>query len=151
MRIISLAAALAIGTAIPASALDLSGGKLRGSDESATDADWATLASLEIDVPVAISPDDQLDAMVDEDGGVVLDTAETDAEPRATTVQEAMLELSPPEPVIETIPILHAMPREERVSYHVPRGTTSLQVVGGSWALNNPRGSTVTLGADWAR
>ena len=188
MRTIATAALVLAGMA-PASALDLSGGTLRGSGErgeAAAGADWQAMATLDVDEAVVANPDDQLEAMMAEDGVVLdrdairapdaiagatddtapvgfdeaafptepLDAAETPEamdEPSApSTVQEAMLALAPPAPVIEEIPVLHAQP-SERVTYRVPRASASLSVIGGGWNLNNPRGSTVTLGADWAR
>ena len=162
MRITAtLAAMLALGAAVPVTAMDLSDG-LRGPVEGTPPPDWEPLAN--IPVSATMSADDHLDAMMDDESPTrTIDvTADRDMgfavpgddpfEPSATmTVQRAMMEANPPEPAKETIPILHAT-EEVRPTYHVPRASSSMSVLSDrGWDLNNPRGSTITLGSRWAQ
>ena len=161
MRIFALATAAALGVAAPAMALDLAVDNLRGSGDEETvprpaAEDWEAMATLDLAEPPLVDADDQLDVIMEEDAIDLAPVASADGmkaveDEAPATVQEAMMALAPPEPAIETIPVLHASPASERVLYEIPRASTSLSVIGGGWNLNNPRGSTVTLGAEWAR
>ena len=155
MRIIVPFTTLLLVGATPATALDLSGGGLRGSSTVASAPAVAAIAAA--DVEIAPSADDELDALMqdeigDETTASVDPSLVDDAGPAEPTIQEAMMALAPPEPVRETIPLLNPEP-VRAVQYGVPRASHSMEVLprGGWGATGNARRSTVVLGGNWGR
>lgn len=70
------AAAAALITTMPAHALDLSGGTLRGASEQPDGAALEKLAGLDIAPPAPFAAEDELDAMVAEDAALAIEPAD---------------------------------------------------------------------------
>lgn len=71
------AAAAALITTMPAHALDLSGGTLRGASEQPDGAALEKLAGLDIAPPAPFAAEDELDAMVAEDAALAIEPADS--------------------------------------------------------------------------